>query len=126
MWDCSHRLQRADREGTAAVAEAAAFSGERFPQHADHNCNIQFQSAVIGLELPGLKALMNGLQLPVPVATIIEKLLKQPAQPIHPFRAGSTATQLGDPPRQLIQQRPPHLKLLQAQISERGCAGINC
>ena len=120
----AHRFQRTDCECTTAVTEAAAFSGKSFLQNADHHANIQLQSTVIGLQLPGVQALMNRLQLPVPVAPVIENVLEQSAQSIHPFAAWNWQTQPGDPSGQLIQQWPPHLQLLQAQIREGGSTAI--
>ena len=116
MGNGTHWFEGAHGHGTAAVPEAATVGRKCFLENRDHHSGFQVEFAVTCLQHPAVQALLDCLQFPVPGTTVAEEISEQPPQAFHPLRAASALAQLSDRSCDLIQERPPALELLKAQI----------
>ena len=89
-----HRLQGADGEGAAAVAEAARIGRQPFIEHGRHHRCGELQRAAGGGLLPGVDGGQHQGQLPGLIAALAKQVGEQGPQAAGPGLAASRSPQL--------------------------------
>ena len=118
--DGAHRLQGADREGAAAVAETAGIGAKPLIQSGGHHSGGQCQRTVTTSPLPIVDGGQQRGPFPGAIVGVAEQILQQLLEQLHPGGAATGPAQFHQPVAQAFKKMQPAPHQLEAVSAVKG------